>query len=248
MVFNNNFVDLRKNIIMKFYSCDICGELNVIEDLELCVVCKKKYCLMCYKMWCDYCCYCNTKILCKNLTNKRNWFIIFYMYKIKNLLKKCYILLIMTFLPPLIFFLPIISTTFKDGTSEEVFVYNFYDEIKFLGNRTSSNEKNLSTTILITLILCLIFLICFTLIFVFKGQYFHDFQLISTFFCLINLVLSILILIFASRICAYSGAKEMLIETKLRIGGIIFLIYSMSIFIINGLSLIKYFVRRKRNG
>lgn len=72
MIFNNNFVDLRKNIIMKFYSCDICGELNVIEDLELCVVCKKKYCLMCYKMWCDYCCYCNTKILCKNLTNKRN--------------------------------------------------------------------------------------------------------------------------------------------------------------------------------
>lgn len=53
---------------MRFYSCDICGNLIENQNLEICVVCKNKICKDCFAKSGGYCRCCNTKIWAKNLT------------------------------------------------------------------------------------------------------------------------------------------------------------------------------------
>lgn len=55
---------------MKFCSCDICKNLIDNEDLEICLVCKTKYCKTCKNNMHNYCRFCNTKIIDRNLTKK----------------------------------------------------------------------------------------------------------------------------------------------------------------------------------
>lgn len=53
---------------MRFYSCDICGEICDNKNLEICIVCKNKICENCFKKSGGYCRYCNSKIFSKKLT------------------------------------------------------------------------------------------------------------------------------------------------------------------------------------